>query len=131
MVRYAFGSAGNRLATMDQGSAEKIARNNSVFRDANDGIEEAATSFGFPPEDWAPFICECSNPRCAEIVRLTLDQYRYVRSNPRWFIHAIDHETTVDGAVRPLEHHDTYTIVEKIGAAGDIAAALASERTGD
>ena len=118
------------MTAMD-GNAEKIARNNAVFRDANDGIERAATTVGLPPEDWTPFICECSDPRCVKIIRLSLDQYRYVRSNPRWFVHALDHETSVDGAVRPLEHHGEYTIVEKIGAAGDLAAELAAEGRGE
>lgn len=116
---------------MDDASAEKIARNNSVFRDANDGIEGAATDLGLPSEDLTPFICECSDARCVQIIRLTLGQYRHVRSDPRWFVHAIGHETEIDGAVRPLEHHENYTIVEKIGKAGDIAAELASERRED
>jgi hypothetical protein len=112
---------------MDDVTAEKIARNNSVFRAANDDIEAAAIEVGLPPEDWTPFICECSDAHCVQIVRLTLERYRHVRSNPRWFVHAIGHETEIGGAVRPLEHHDDYTIVEKIGLAGDRAAELASE----
>ena len=112
-------------------SAEKIARNDSTFRDANDQIEEAARNFGLPSDNWSPFLCECSDPRCVKVIRLTLDDYRHVRGNPRWFVHADGHEIDVDGAVRPVEHRDGYTVVEKIGEAGDKAAELASERRED
>jgi hypothetical protein len=115
---------------MDETRAEKVARNDSVFRDANEQIAAAAADLGVAPEFVSPFICECSDPRCVQVIRLTLDAYRHVRSNPRWFAHAIGHETIVDGIVRPVEEHDGYTIVEKIGAAGEVAAQLASERKG-
>jgi hypothetical protein len=110
----------------DEG-AEKIARNNSLFRDANEDIEAAAAEFGIEAGRWTPFICECSDPRCMQIVRVTLAEYRHVRSDPRWFVHAVGHETEVKGVVRPVEEHDRFTIVEKIGEAGSIAAELAAE----
>jgi hypothetical protein len=113
---------------MEETSAEKIARNNSLFREANDDIEAAATKFGIAPDRWTPFICECSDPKCVQIVRLTLEEYRRVRTEPTWFVHVPDHETVVEGAVRPVEQHERYTIVEKIGAAGSLAAELAGER---
>jgi hypothetical protein len=108
-------------------AAEKIARNNAVFRDANDQIAAAADDFGLAPDLWSPFLCECSDPTCMKIVRLTLDEYRHARSKPRWFVHAVDHEILVEGAVRPVERHDRYTLVEKIGEAGALAAELAAE----
>lgn len=114
---------------MGDAGAEKIARNNSVFREANDQIEAAAADVGLTPDGTSPFICECSDPRCLQIIRLTLEQYRDVRRDPRRFVHAPGHETHVDGVVRPLEHHDGFTIVEKIGEAGSRAAELASEGT--
>lgn len=114
---------------MEEERAAKIARNNAVFRQANDDLAAAAGEFGLLPESCSPFICECSDPRCVKIVRLTLDEYRHVRGNPRWFVHAPGHETTVDGLVRTVEEREEYTIIEKIGPAGDLAAELASERT--
>ncbi|HWJ32137.1 MAG TPA: hypothetical protein VNR59_07340 [Gaiellaceae bacterium] len=113
---------------MEETCAEKIAKNNAVFREANDDLAEAATEFGLAGDNWSPFICECSDTSCVKVVRLTLEEYRHVRSNPRWFVHAPEHETTVDGLVRPVERHEGYTMVEKIGEAGDLAAELASGR---
>jgi hypothetical protein len=113
---------------MDDGAAEKVGRNNAVFRDANEEIEAAATQFGLTADSLSPFICECSDARCLEVVRLTLEEYRHVRSDPRWFVHAVGHETEIEGAVRPVEERDRFTIVEKIGVAGAEAAELAPER---
>lgn len=112
---------------MTDANGEKIARNNSMFRDANEDIEAAAGDFGLTPDLMSPFICECSDTRCMQIVRLTIEEYRRVRSEPRWFVHAVGHETEIEGAVRPVEEHERYTIVEKIGEAGSHAEQLASE----
>ncbi len=110
---------------MDDATAEKIARNNDVFRDANDGIELAATEHGLDADRLVPFICECSDPRCTTVIRLTLEEYRGVRSSPRRFAHAPGHETHVEGAVQPLESKERYVLVEKVGHAGEVAADLA------
>ena len=111
-------------------SHEKIARNDSAFREANDVIGTAAADRGFHGSA-LPLLCECSEPRCTEIIRLTPEQYAHVRSNDRWFAHAVGHEAAVDGAVKLLERHDGYIVVEKIGVAGAIAADLAAQQRKD
>jgi hypothetical protein len=112
---------------VDKATAEKIARNNSTFRDANDGIEVAAVEHHFDPDRRVPFICECSDPRCTRIVSVTLEEYGHVRSNGRWFIHAPGHEEEVDGAVTTVERHPPFVVVEKINHAGEVAEDLASQ----
>lgn len=114
---------------MDDATAEKIARNNSTFRDANDGIEVAAVNHRFDRGQRIPFICECSDDRCTEIIRLTIEEYEHVRSNQRWFAHAVGHEETVDGAVETVERHPRFVLVEKINLAGEVAENLASDRS--
>jgi hypothetical protein len=111
---------------VDDATAEKIAFNNSSFREANDGIEQSAIEHRFDDEQLVPFICECSEARCAEIVRMTLQEYAHIRSNPRWFAHAVGHEETVDGAVSTVERHSRYVLVEKINYAGEVAEGLAT-----
>src|SRR4051812_50219639 len=69
--------------------AERVARNDSTFRHANEQIERAAEPLGIEP---VPFLCECAEERCTEIVRLTLAQYEAVRAEPRWFVNAPGHE---------------------------------------
>jgi hypothetical protein len=113
---------------MDDATADKIGRNNSTFRDANEGIETSATEQDFDRDEPIPFICECSDPRCTEIIRVTLEEYAHLRSSPRWFVHAIGHEETVDGAVSTVARNPRFVLVEKINHAGEVAEGLAGER---
>ena len=110
---------------MDDATAEKIARNNAAFREANDQIESAAADYEVDDDQPVPFLCECSDQRCVEIILLTRTEYRHVRSNPRWFAHAVGHERELEDAVRPVEEHAGYLLIEKINHAGEIARELA------
>jgi hypothetical protein len=112
---------------VDDATAEKIARNNSVFRDANEQIATAAAEYGLGDERTLPMLCECSEPRCTQVIRILLDDYRRVREDPRHFVHALGHEPEIPGAVRTLETRDDYIVVEKVGHAGDVASELASD----
>ena len=112
---------------MEADAAGKIARNNAFFRDANDEIATVATDHGLADGRPIPFICECSDPRCSRVISLSLAEYRRIRRNPRWFAHAVGHEQEVSGAVRTLELHSRYVLVEKIQRAGEIAARLAED----
>ena len=111
-------------------AAEKIARNNAVFRDANDEIDTAAEDHGLDDGRPVPFICECSDPRCTQIISLTLEEYRGVRNNPRWFVHALGHEEAIPGVVQAIERNDRYLLVEKVGHAGEVARRLAAKAPG-
>lgn len=112
----------------DRVTQERIAKNDSLFREANERIESVAEEqelTGHP----VPFICECADLRCTQITSLTLDEYWHVRSNPRWFINAPGHEVAGLGAVDVVEDHHSYFVVEKQGHAGEVAEALASRET--
>jgi hypothetical protein len=116
---------------VNDAAAEKIARNNAVFRDANNEISVAAGEHGLDDGRPVPFICECSEPRCTQIISLTLAEYRHVRSNPRWFAHALGHEEVIPGAVEQVDRNDRYVLVEKVGQAGAVAGQLAESRKTD
>jgi hypothetical protein len=119
---------GNGLsALIEDASPEKIARNNAVFRDANEAIAVAASRHGLDDGRVVPFICECSDPACTKVIRLTLSQYRSIRDNPRRFAHAKGHEAAISGSVQLVEECDDFAVVEKTGEAGDMAARLASD----
>ena len=113
---------------MDDGTAEKIARNNATFRNANDEINVAAQAHGLDDGRPVPFICECSDPRCTQIIRLTLAEYRRVRGNARWFAHALGHEEAIPGAVELVDRNDRYVLVQKVGEAGAVSGRLAESR---
>ena len=104
-------------------SAERVARNDHTFRLANERIRAAAEEHGFP--DTIPFLCECPDEGCTEIVRLTREQYARVRTNPRLFVNAPGHTREADGHERIVERGSGFELIEKIGEAGDLAERLA------
>jgi len=108
----------------DRLTEERIARNDALFRDANERIGTFAAKHDLR-EDALPFICECADTRCHEIVTLPLDEYERVRSNPRWFVNAPWHQVAARGAATVVEHHSGYVVVEKQGHAGEVAEELA------
>jgi hypothetical protein len=100
--------------------AERIARNDATFRKANESIAGAARQL--VPDDRVPFICECADPDCREIVQLTLAEYEGVRSHPVRFVTASGHEEGEHATV--VETGDGYVVVQKKGEAGAVAAEL-------
>jgi hypothetical protein len=70
-----------------------------------------------------PFLCECADERCTEIVRLSLEGYEDVRSHPRRFFNAPGHEqlSVRAGAAVVVEKLPGYVLVEKINIAGKVA----------
>jgi hypothetical protein len=105
-----------------QMAAERVARNNAVFREANEAIREKT-------DEWEmtgllPALCECANALCHGMLRLTPRQYEDVRAKPRWFITAPGHEANDQGWARVVEDHGSYLVVEKVGEAGEAAEQL-------
>ena len=68
------------------------------------------------------YLCECADPHCTKLLRLSLDDYRRVRSGPRRFVVAATH---ADGDVEVVETREGWTIVEKQRATGEAAEELA------
>jgi hypothetical protein len=70
-----------------------------------------------------PFLCECADERCTEIVRLSLDCYEKVRSHPRRFFNALGHQrlSVSAGAAVVVEELPGYVVVDKIDLAGEVA----------
>jgi hypothetical protein len=50
---------------------ERIVKNNQTFRAANERIKEKSDQYGSPLER-IPFLCECPQEGCREILRLTV-----------------------------------------------------------
>jgi hypothetical protein len=106
--------------------AERVARNQATFRGANEELAESASEIA-PDLRSAPFLCECPRTDCVNVVLVQLEEYERVRSHPRWFLVAPGHETCVvdDVAVaRVLERHESFSVLEKVGTAGEVAESL-------
>jgi len=102
--------------------AEQVARNDAVFRAANERIERAGADLR--AVDPLPFICECAEPTCRELILLTRPEYEAVPGHPTWFAVAHGHEGGSDGASRVVERREVYVVVEKVGSAAGVAEAL-------
>jgi hypothetical protein len=96
----------------------RAAKNQSVFREVNERIEEFRSS----ASAFVEFICECANERCNEYVSLTLEEYEWIRVDPNRFV-------VLSGHVLPeveivIESHDRYVIVSKLGVGARVAKKL-------
>lgn len=100
-------------------SAERVARNNVIFRDANDKIGERAEALDIVSEP-VPFLCECADSGCTDVILLTLDEYSRVRQNEIRFINAPGHDASAGGWAQVVETHDGYVVVEKVGLAAEL-----------
>jgi hypothetical protein len=99
-------------------SAERRAENEATFRAANEQIEDSAQRMQFPALP-IPFICECEDERCTQIVRLTIAEYEHVRRDGKHFFVCPGHESEPD---RVVAEADAYTTVEKSGEEGRLVA---------
>jgi hypothetical protein len=103
-------------------TARRVAQNQARFREANEGIEQAAREYAV--DGSLPFICECSDPKCVELLRLKLADYEAIRATSTHFIHAPGHHGDGEGWGNVIERRDGYEVVEKVGDAAAIAEAL-------
>ena len=101
----------------------RIAENESLFRSANEKIELAAESVVYQGEK-VPFLCECPDVSCTEIVQLTLADYENIRTGPTRFFVVPGHQALAvqANAAITIEERDDVVISEKIGIAGRVAA---------
>jgi hypothetical protein len=97
-------------------SEERAARNEVMFREANEKISAKGDALDFVGK--IPFLCECEEPKCTEVLSLEADEYERARSNPRYFVLSPGHETR---GAQPVESNERFTIVEKTGISGEIA----------
>ena len=100
-------------------SAERIGRNDAIFRQANEGISEVAESTEFSQP--VPFVCECADPKCREMVLLTPQEYGAVRQDPTTFLNVPGHQASAQGWGQVIETHDHYVFVAKIGPSAELA----------
>jgi hypothetical protein len=113
---------GRTGAEQEAASAERVARNEAMFREANEAIRDSAASLQL--DGLLPALCECAEPTCTELVRLTPAEYEGVRAEPRWFLGAVGHQANAEGWARVVAETGRYVVVEKIEEAGEIAEQL-------
>jgi hypothetical protein len=96
----------------------RVARNEALFRQVNERIEEVNQKVG--DDSFSDFLCECGDDDCTAPVSLTLAEYERIRSDPTHFVIANGHEK-VD-LEQVIDKNERYSVVEKFaGEAGRIA----------
>jgi hypothetical protein len=93
-------------------------RNEALFREVNERIEDVTTTF-VRDEEPMEFLCECDDAACAEKVSATRAEYEEIRSVPTHFIVLPGHD---DPAIEHVaSHNERFLVVEKEGRAGEAA----------
>jgi hypothetical protein len=99
-------------------SVEQAAKNEATFRGANEILEEKAGELGFA-EKRTPYLCECEDERCTEVIRLAREEYEAVRAHPKRFVMTPGHQNTDE---RVLQEEPGFTVIEKHGEEGDLVS---------
>jgi hypothetical protein len=107
---------------------ERLARNESLFREVNERVRAVAAQHGGEPHAYQ-FFCECANIDCTFQVEATIAEYEAVREYANRFLVAPEHwlpevETIVEKA-------DKWWAIEKHGDAAELAEDLDPRTNGD
>jgi hypothetical protein len=102
-----------------RGEEEKRAENEATFREANEAIRQAERELG-PPLERVPYLCECDDMGCREVIPLTAPEYERVRADGATFVIVRGHSSQGD----VLEEHESHLVVRKPNAGGQVARAL-------
>ena len=97
----------------------RIADNETLFREVNDGIEASLQESGSSADRMSAFVCECGAKECTDTIALPRDEYESLRSNPAQFMVLHGHE--LPDVERVLRDEGRYLVVEKTGAGRVIA----------
>jgi hypothetical protein len=99
---------------------QRMAQNETLFREVNERIETAAHQLG--PHVPYEFLCECANADCTFRIALTLETYEAVRADGTQFVVLPLHYTPeVEDLV---VQEETYWVVKKTGEAGEFVEKL-------
>ena len=81
---------------------ELLVQNQELFRHANERLHERIVAIAQDGQR-IPFLCECGDPTCTELVRLSLEQYEHIRTHANWFLLATGHEPEVRGTAAHVD----------------------------
>jgi hypothetical protein len=97
---------------------QRLAKNETIFRDVNERIEETAAAQAIDPHLFE-FLCECSNIDCTLRLPLTLAAYEQARADPTQFVVAPGHDLP---EIEEVVHRaEGYQVVRKAGEAAEVA----------
>ncbi len=98
----------------------RIAQNEAIFREVNEGIERAHERWAGVEAAPLEIVCECGYADCTQRIRLAVEQYEAVRAHPARFIVVAGHELPdVEQVVGSV---DDANVVEKTGESAPFVA---------
>jgi hypothetical protein len=96
--------------------ADRLARNEAMFRSVNERVEEVVQPGPTEPID---FLCECGDAECVEKISLTRAEYESVRTDGAQFVVVAGHEIpAIESVVRRA---DRFLVVRKHPGEAEIA----------
>ncbi|HKI22679.1 MAG TPA: hypothetical protein VKA24_04595 [Gaiellaceae bacterium] len=100
----------SRYASFMDERAARMGRNEALFRQVNERVEQINESFA-TVTDTFEVVCECDNPGCVTQVSIASDAYERVRTNGTLFIVAPGHENAEVEDV--VDTQSAYLVVRK------------------
>jgi hypothetical protein len=97
---------------------QRAARNEALFREVNENIAKLEERHGTTSTQ-PVYICECADSGCTEQIAIDSETYGRVRAEPRFFFVRPGHQDPQ--LERVVETHSGFLVVEKTGAAGEVA----------
>ncbi len=102
------------------------ARNQALFREVNERIEQISEDQGIPTSELWDLLCECADTDCTENIAVTHDEYEAVRRVPTRFVVKPGH--VYPDIERVVDENERYAVVEKFGDAGVVSVKLDPRR---
>lgn len=110
----------SRVSFVD-GRETRKAKNEATFRATNREIERVAQSLGEHAEDTIDVICECGQPACEVLLKLTIREYDEIHRQRDRFVVAPGH---IDANMeRVVRSGNGFAVVDKFGEAEAVAEA--------
>lgn len=95
---------------MGQAQNDRIALNESRFREINDRLKGDLAQLRHPPDE-LEFVCECGHLECRDQIVLSQAEYERVRGDPMLFAIVPGHE--LPEAEDVVERTDRFSVVRK------------------
>jgi hypothetical protein len=92
----------------------RAARNQALYREVNERVEDLNEAFAEALEAAGSWVCECADESCTDPLEMTLGEYEQLRGHPNRF--AVLHGHVYDEVERVVDEHPAYVVVEKLGA---------------
>ena len=99
--------------------ATRIGENESRLRKVNEGIDAGRGLSDV--DERLPFVCECGQLGCSEVLEMKVGDYEWVRRSGRRFVVMPGH--VHEQVERVVEDAGAYVVVEKHGVAAKAAEA--------